>query len=62
MAFLDRTFCASLYCNNDCGHRMTDEQRSKLKYLNEKQGPIFVSWSFLCGYPQDNIDCIDDGI
>lgn len=62
MAFLDRTFCASPNCENDCGHKMTSEQKSKLDYLNETRGPIFVSWSFLCGSPQDDIGCIDDRI
>ena len=32
MSYLDKTFCASPRCNNDCGRRMTDAERERLTY------------------------------
>lgn len=47
MAYLDKIFCASPHCQNDCGHRMTDEERDRLIYLNQDM----VSYSYFCGEP-----------
>ncbi len=45
MSFLDKTFCASPRCNNDCGRRMTDEQREQLTYSQAQ----YVSYGYFCG-------------
>ena len=45
MSYLDKTFCASPRCNNDCGRRMTDAQREQLSY-SEAQ---YVSYGYFCG-------------
>lgn len=48
MSYLDKTFCDSPQCKNDCGRRMTDEERSRLTYLNDKH----VSYGYFCGEPE----------
>lgn len=45
MSFLDKTFCASPQCKNDCGRRMTDEERERLTYSNAQ----YVSYGYFCG-------------
>ena len=45
MSYLDKTFCASPRCNNDCGRRMTDEQRERLSYSQAQ----YVSYGYFCG-------------
>ena len=45
MSYLDKTFCASPRCNNDCGRRMTDREREALTY-SEAQ---YVSYGYFCG-------------
>ena len=45
MSYLDKTFCASPRCNNDCGRRMTDREREQLTY-SEAQ---CVSYGYFCG-------------
>ena len=46
MSYLDKTFCASPHCNNDCGRRMTDERKhQRLIYLNDER----VSYGYFCG-------------
>lgn len=45
MSYLDKTFCASPRCNNDCGRRMTDEERERLTYSQAQ----YVSYGYFCG-------------
>lgn len=45
MSFLDKTFCASPNCKNDCGRRMTDRERDQLKYSQAQ----YVSYGYFCG-------------
>lgn len=45
MSYLDKTFCASPNCKNDCGRRMTSEERSVLNNLNGR----YVSYGYFCG-------------
>ena len=54
MSFLDKTFCASPNCKNDCGRRMTDAQREQLTYTQNE----CVSYGYFCGeddwvYPEE---------
>jgi hypothetical protein len=49
--YLDKTFCASPNCQNDCGRRMTLEEHERLIYLNDKE----VCYGYFCGLP-DTID------
>lgn len=51
MSFLDKTFCASPQCKNDCGRRMTDAQREQLTY-SEAQ---YVSYGYFCGEDEKTI-------
>ena len=45
MSFLDKTFCASPNCKNDCGRRMTDRERDLLTYSQAQ----YVSYGYFCG-------------
>ena len=45
MSYLDKTFCVSPQCKNDCGRRMTDREREALTY-SEAQ---YVSYGYFCG-------------
>ena len=45
MSYLDKTFCASPQCKNDCGRRMTDAQREQLTYSQAQ----YVSYGYFCG-------------
>jgi len=47
MSYLDKTFCASPNCKNDCGRQMTDLERERLIYLNNDR----VSYGYFCGEP-----------
>ena len=46
MSFKDRTFCASRNCQNECGRKMTDEERKKLNELPDYQAT--VSYGLFC--------------
>lgn len=45
MTYLEKTFCASVNCKNDCGRRMTEEELTRLRYLNSDE----VSYDYFCG-------------
>lgn len=42
MVYLDRTFCLSPDCENKCGRKMTEKQRSKIP------DDAVISWGFFC--------------
>jgi hypothetical protein len=42
MHYLDRTFCASPNCKNECGRKMTEEQR------NRRPENMPVSYAYFC--------------
>jgi hypothetical protein len=44
MIFLDKKFCASEKCQNDCGRRMTDKEREQLYYTD----CTLVVYEFYC--------------
>lgn len=58
MSFLDKTFCASPQCNNDCNRQMTKYQKEYLKELAFKgiRASALVSYAYFCGEPtkEDN--------
>jgi hypothetical protein len=45
MSYLDKTFCVSPQCKNDCGRRMTDREREQLTYSQAQ----YVSYGYFCG-------------
>ena len=53
MTFLDRTFCASPSCKNECGRKMTIEQKKVLAFgLSKDAFPAnYTSWGYFCGEP-----------
>jgi len=56
MAFLDKTFCASPNCTNECGRKMTDEEKYQLRELAYKglEPSRWVSQAYFCGEPEED--------
>jgi hypothetical protein len=54
MSFLDKTFCASPKCQNECGRKMTDEEKEYLKELAFKglKVSMLISYAYFCGDPE----------
>lgn len=53
MTFLDKIFCASPKCKNECGRKMTKEEKKYLKHLACKDEPwLVVSHAYFCGEPE----------
>jgi hypothetical protein len=53
MCYLDKTFCASPDCKNECGRQLTQEIRDGAeKWWGGKDAPIAVS--YFCGGEPDN--------
>ena len=50
MSYLDKTFCASPNCKNECGRKMTEEESIKLKSLPTIENK-YVSYAYFCGEP-----------
>lgn len=50
MSYLDKAFCASPNCKNECGRRMTDEERANIKYSHGER----ISYSYFCGGNHEN--------
>jgi len=51
MNFLDRTYCASPNCKNECGRQMSDEHK---RLLDGGTGFIIpVSYAYFCDTPDD---------
>jgi len=53
MSYLDKTFCASPQCKNDCGRRMTDREREQLTYSQAQ----YVSYGYFCGQDEKDAGC-----
>ncbi len=50
LSFKDKTFCASPHCTNQCGRKITDEERGEAQRLG-----LLISWSYFCGTPARGI-------
>lgn len=56
MGFLDKTFCASPNCKNECGRQLTEEQKQDLAMLSDAgYWSSQVSYSYFCGEPNDDL-------
>ena len=52
MTFLDKTFCQSPNCKNECGRKMTDAEKYHLSCINITfPGGALVSYGYFCGEP-----------
>ena len=51
MSYLDKTFCCSHNCKNDCGRKLTEEIRQGARASNN-----FLSLHPFCGKPLDEKD------
>lgn len=58
MTILDRTFCASPNCKNECGRQMTCEEKNYLIELTLKgvASSSLVSQAYFCGKQEDEIN------
>jgi len=58
MSFLDKTFCASPGCNNDCGRKMSDAEKEQYMDLVFRGYAHFnlVASAYFCGEPEDEMD------
>lgn len=45
--FKDKTFCASTRCINECGRKMSEEEKEELNRLNEYSW-VAVSYGYFC--------------
>jgi hypothetical protein len=53
MTYLDRTFCASPNCKNECGRMMTEMQTSQRKASFYASGfNLPVSYAYFCCEPE----------
>lgn len=51
-SFKDKAFCSSSNCKNECGRKMTEEEKKELKRLNEPDewdGMLGVAYRKFCG-------------
>ena len=48
MSLLDKTFCASPNCKNECGRKMTEQEKRELESFNEYNW-VAVSQGYFCG-------------
>jgi len=55
MSYLDKTFCASPNCKNECGRKMTAEKKQDLAMLSDAgYWSAQVSYAYFCGEAEDN--------
>lgn len=47
LSFNDRTYCASPNCTNECGRKMTADEKEKLAKSN-----MWVSTAYFCDVPE----------
>lgn len=47
--YLDRTYCASPHCENECGAKMSDEVKEAISKIEHHQ----VAFSYFCGEPKE---------
>ena len=54
ISYKDKTFCASPGCNNVCGRKMSDEEKSRVKGLEKMHGKsVPIAWAYFCGLPAE---------
>lgn len=54
MTALDKTYCVSQNCQNECNRKMTTEEKEQLKELAFKGIKItsFIKMGYFCGEPE----------
>ena len=59
MTFLDKTFCVSPNCENECGRKMTVDEKAALKIwqslINPANDPKVITpitYGYFCGEPK----------
>jgi len=48
ICFRDKTFCQSPNCKNECGRKMTEEEKKQLE-----RHPMPVCYGYFCGEPEN---------
>lgn len=56
MTFLDKTFCKSPECKNECGRKMTEKEKEYLQELAYRglKVSILISQAYFCGEPEEH--------
>lgn len=56
MSYLDKTFCASPGCKNECGRQMTHDEKELLKEMAFKGLAVskFISYGYFCGNKENS--------
>jgi hypothetical protein len=50
MSFKDRTYCASPQCTNECGRKLTEDQKRDVAMLSDAgYWSAQVSYAYFCG-------------
>lgn len=50
---LDKTYCASPNCKNDCGRKLPDDyEQDRWKNPGHYAGKL-ISWGYFCGEPEN---------
>ncbi len=63
LSFLDKTYCASPNCKNECGRQMTSQERSRLNGLKNMAGYVDrVKYGYFCGAPETKCNHEWDGV
>ena len=52
MSFMDKTFCRSPNCKNECGRKMTEEERRELA----RRPYEWTSSAYFCDVPEESQD------
>lgn len=53
--FLDKTFCSSPNCKNECGRKMSEQEKDTLKKMFERVGfSLPLSTAYFCGEPNND--------
>lgn len=50
---IDRTFCASPNCKNECGRKLPDEYYQDVWKNPGHHADKLISWGYFCGEPEN---------
>lgn len=54
MTLLDKTYCASPDCKNECGRQMTDEEHNRIKeYISCGHSLGRMAYAYFCNEPNE---------
>ena len=51
-SYKDKTFCASPDCENECGRKLTDQDKHYLSSFSDPENAPVVCYAYFCGEPE----------